>query len=108
MKFTTPPGLPPNLEVAIANGDSSFKINCGYVTETGEYPGDPNRSNQDSFVVIPKFCSDPKQFLVVVFDGACLNPTLPASCTLRCGVSRSRTKGHPLRTIRTQHASTVP
>ena len=45
------------------------KMRYGFVTQRGFYPDEPNKANQDQFLIVNDFCQIPGDTLFSVFDG---------------------------------------
>eukprot|EP00903_Cladosiphon_okamuranus_P018322 g16856.t2 len=56
------------MKVKIDNG-GSFTVRYAFASQRGYYPDEPNKANQDSFVVVPEFCGDSMSLFCGVFDG---------------------------------------
>ncbi|CAN0362044.1 unnamed protein product, partial [Ectocarpus sp. 13 AM-2016] len=51
------------------DNDGSFTVRYAFASQRGYYPDEPNKANQDSFIVVPNFCRDPESLFCGVFDG---------------------------------------
>ncbi|CAN0213393.1 unnamed protein product [Ectocarpus sp. 6 AP-2014] len=56
------------MNVRTDNG-GSFTVRYAFASQRGYYPDEPNKANQDSFIVVPNFCRDPESLFCGVFDG---------------------------------------